>query len=108
MSYDGILFGTGKYLVNAHILVAIYEVKTMNCPKCKGSNSRVVNSRERYDQNGSYIFRMRQCECGCRYMTEERVVGVSPGRGRTKAEMGSRLNPIPGNLNKDSLDFYRR
>jgi transcriptional regulator NrdR family protein len=42
------------------------------CPVCKGYHSRVINSRP--DTTGEVFIRWRECSCGHRFATEERIV----------------------------------
>ena len=51
----------------------------MRCPKCGGSKSSVVDSRQAED--GKTIRRRRECEeCHYRFTTYERVEERAPGR----------------------------
>ena len=68
----------------------------MNCPYCRHSDSRVVDSRAAED--GTAIRRRRQCpECGKRFTTAETVTltvvkrsGVTEAFSRSKVVSGVR------------------
>lgn len=46
------------------------------CPKCKSTNVKVLDSRHRTSDR----LRRKECECGARYSTTERVYVGKPGR----------------------------
>ena len=66
----------------------------MRCPKCGGSKSSVVDSRQAED--GNTIRRRRECEeCHYRFTTYERVEErtLEIGRARVGKECRSRWSP---------------